>query len=712
MKQLVKKVVTTTNSSGQTLVEETGSEASQKSPALSNMAAMIVEQIARKPSRYKITEYPKGFRIEGGENRTTIEVWLVREGLSATRYNKPDKQMPATDSYFEIFYCKQETGKKNKTLVQNPFAFEFVFEEDGNNEESDRNNILVISDDQNETASNNAPQFDRIENWHFFTPCPLYNYTYLVDQIARGLLKDWKKPYRPKTANSDNNSEMINVANEVAGIGGSSGDECEKDSSGNSNADDIENTPPSYIQEWVIKQTARALNRRIHTQWRRLLEAVNPQVRDIVKRVSALAGNKVLSGCEIWAELYDENNQAMAWLRQDILKYRACAIACRHAEKLSLEAAQHQIENSPEFQALQKKFEMKWELSITPNHRESMPRQQVLKFLAEWQNLYSPTGKTYPTLNRTLMQLPGNIPAELLVNQLPKIQLERPVIDRVELLFLLCYKAATINNYNVWGDHYSKTTNEPVIIKATREQILAALKRVAKSGHLKLKSTKLQDMMWLVRVLLSYPYAHDPKHGNIVGLVEKSLEWSREEEERKLHERLENIDPNTACPPPPIALPEVKNLKSARTIKKGKCDQEELGTVSIRFLATVSDVVREGASMHHCLANYVEEAVRGDYYFFHVIYRNEEATIQVSKTSGEVIQAKGWHNSTNEACKWGTEKLKKWGRKLVRAEKARVQKASLAPIAPETTTTNHDGSQINLQENNNQEPNWLEEIFF
>src|SRR5207237_7604362 len=73
---------------------------------------------------------------------------------------------------------------------------------------------------------------------------------------------------------------------------------------------------------------------------------------------------------------------------------------------------------------------------------------------------------------------------------------------------------------------------------------------------------------------------------------------------------------------PPIPLPEV---------------------AEVRFLDTVGAVCNEAERMQHCVATYVDLAVQGNCFLFHVDYKGEEATIEVG-CEGAVRQAQGPRN--------------------------------------------------------------------
>jgi hypothetical protein len=79
----------------------------------------------------------------------------------------------------------------------------------------------------------------------------------------------------------------------------------------------------------------------------------------------------------------------------------------------------------------------------------------------------------------------------------------------------------------------------------------------------------------------------------------------------------------------------------------------------IRFLGNAKDIIIESETMRHCVANYVDDAIKGISYFFHVEYNGLHATAQITKNRG-FVEARGFRNQMNAACLYAREKLSGW----------------------------------------------------
>src|SRR5207237_508482 len=79
----------------------------------------------------------------------------------------------------------------------------------------------------------------------------------------------------------------------------------------------------------------------------------------------------------------------------------------------------------------------------------------------------------------------------------------------------------------------------------------------------------------------------------------------------------------------------------------------------VRFLDTVAGVCAEAETMQHCVASYIDLAVMGNCYLFHVSYQGEEATVEVG-VEGKARQAQGPRNQPNRAARWGKRVLNRW----------------------------------------------------
>lgn len=67
--------------------------------------------------------------------------------------------------------------------------------------------------------------------------------------------------------------------------------------------------------------------------------------------------------------------------------------------------------------------------------------------------------------------------------------------------------------------------------------------------------------------------------------------------------------------------------------------------------------------MRHCVASYIEQAVSGQCYLFHIDYNGEKATAEIDRF-GSIKQIKGVENKHNIACDYGMLALKDWSKNL------------------------------------------------
>lgn len=278
------------------------------------------------------------------------------------------------------------------------------------------------------------------------------------------------------------------------------------------------------IHQWAKDQTRKALQKHIYAQWQRLLSFVPETKRQVAKAVFAATFDFRVPGCETWDEIYEH-----PFLVQDIIKYRAAAIACHYAVTLT---------NIRNFETRVVQDDL--------DHQATWRRQQIVEYLVtDWKALFSSDGKARRNLCRMLMNLPGNIPAKLLCN-LPVIEfvLNRPVTDRVELLMVLNL-AERIEDVEAhpWREAWYQDWYVDIIIKASRKDILTALQIVSSdinaespSQQQKLRPKK-RDFTMLMTYIHDYYCAMEregntPYHGNLAGLARRSVRWHQEMRQR------------------------------------------------------------------------------------------------------------------------------------------------------------------------------------
>jgi len=147
------------------------------------------------------------------------------------------------------------------------------------------------------------------------------------------------------------------------------------------------------------------------------------------------------------------------------------------------------------------------------------------------------------------------------------------------------------------------------------------------------------DISLLAEYLRDYP---DRYPGNVEGLIERSIEWHRENPIVVEQERIQISDDAEAVLPP-IPLPDDPNIS---------------------FLKDVKAIRTEGKKMYHCIAGYSQNAIQGEVYLFHVDLDGDEASVMVDR-NGKVLQSKGPCNAQNKASKWGALVLGEWGKSLM-----------------------------------------------
>ena len=393
----------------------------------------------------------------------------------------------------------------------------------------------------------------------------------------------------------------------------------------------------THVRQWAVTQTEKTINHPVLHQWHRLLRTVDPTVLAVHRAIfAATLGAAEVATCP---ELYRH-----PYLVRDILHHRAAACAVRDVDLLGDRARLKKVTSSPHAAALKALAE---ELGVRVEivaghppfdffddgpHDESTDADRIgraLENLHEWRGLFSPTGRPYRSLNRTLMQLPGGIPHGL-VCELQSIHLGRPLVDRAELLVATLLSA---NRRIGRTDRHRR-----VLADARAPQIREALGRVAAHTRNNLRFRRTRDLRFFVRFLLDCPEDH---HGTIVGLSDKAIRWHQHQLASGRERLVELYGAATTVAAPPVAPP----------------------AGPIRRLATVEEIAIEGQRMGHCIASHIADAIAGRCYLFHVDHQGETASVLVDQQGG-VVEAHGPGNQRNRAAAWGRRVLRQWGREL------------------------------------------------
>lgn len=344
------------------------------------------------------------------------------------------------------------------------------------------------------------------------------------------------------------------------------------------------------VKEWALKQTAASINSLIHGRWKALLSGADPTALAVQKKVFSATFGYGKSNFVMSPEFYQNR-----FVVKDVLEFRAAAIAAGILGRIAYDA---------------------------DGLAEALDRMN------SWRALFSPSNEAYTSLNKTLTDLSGGVPAHFLL-KLRRFMLPRPITNRIELLTTILANERAPRNVRVFSF-------------ATEDQVREALRLTSNHLHRELSPRRWRDLREMVQFVGDYPEIHP---GNLVGLAERSIRWHRDLGERQVEQFLQRFGPNTETALPPIPLPLIEG---------------------VQFLSTLTDLSEEGQKMEHCIASYAERAVQGNCFLFHVDFRGEQASVEVD-WFGNVVQAYGPKNVKNAASQWGTKVLAKWGRGLARA---------------------------------------------
>ncbi|WP_218932272.1 PcfJ domain-containing protein [Adhaeretor mobilis] len=364
-----------------------------------------------------------------------------------------------------------------------------------------------------------------------------------------------------------------------------------------------------------MRLLVKALGRAIATHCESLLEKADPRVLAVQKGV--------LRTCRRVDNIFlDSRIYRNRYLAKDVATYRAAAVSVALAPHVEYDRAIEDGRGWGSRCALQN-----W----------------VLDALENWQAVLSPTRRAYRSLSRTLMQLPSNIPIDLL-KALSAVELECPIFDRVVLIAVL---QSRDHLYSVCAEEHlslrnatamAREANVRLFMHASRSDIYRVMQIIGNELQCELSPRRLEDIGSAVRYLMDYPDAH---HGRLQGLARKSIEWHRDGAIYELdRDASSHLDQSTARPP--IEMPADPN---------------------VTFLASIREIYREGKEMHSCVAGLADAASAGRVYLFHCEHNGHRATIQVGPT-GQFVEASGPCNQQNQASAYGRKVLLTWGERL------------------------------------------------
>ena len=364
---------------------------------------------------------------------------------------------------------------------------------------------------------------------------------------------------------------------------------------------------PERLKQWRRECAAKAIGKRLHAEWLNLLAKADPRIRELQRKIFSIS--------RTCPEIAHDGRLYSDAIVRDAMKYRAAAIAIVIPEIIYKHRGGDFDDHLPRMRL----------------HLEQNKAINFFDLLLEWRSIYSDTGSPYRSLDRTLMNLPGRVPLDLLAI-LNYVHLRRPLTDRVELTTLL-------ERYSLAMARESSGNILDVWHNARRDQIVRAMCRVGEHLRTPLSPNKRLDISTFVSFVMDGE--PDSYAGGLVGLAERSIDYHRNHLSEYRELVLKKLGGQTKTAIPSVPLPQLPG---------------------IRFLSTVEEIVAEGHEMSHCIANYAKGAVRGRSYLFHVERNGEHASVQVVR--GGVAQSYGPMNRINDASIWGKRVLSPWARSL------------------------------------------------
>ncbi len=405
--------------------------------------------------------------------------------------------------------------------------------------------------------------------------------------------------------------------------------------------------PPYEVRQRVKANTRRAIGHRVHQQWKRLVEGADSRIAAVQKAVFAATGpgeRNLLREPSLYQNKY---------LVRDILRLRSAAAMVGAVEDF-FEPAAPQITGPLETEAAEEWREFvvlradahEHYVHPVPDQCQASSEEEywaaLVERLSHWQDLCSPTGRSYRSLRRTLAAWPGGIPSSLM-RLLPAVTLERPITRRLELVAVLL--AADFDRAN--DDELSPMVR--LMMHTPHAEIANAMEIVSREIGEPLRHRRTADVGRLILYLLDYP---EPHRGRLAGLARRAVRWHRAhprepeqyaEFDTGLESALEDRTPTSLPPIPPPA---------------------EDGIVLLRDLR---EVRQHGLEMGHCIgsSNYCSAAVEGRSYLFSVSCGEDRASAEV-EANGRLRQVCGPNNvnTNNKAVVRARRVLGDWGSQL------------------------------------------------
>ncbi len=237
----------------------------------------------------------------------------------------------------------------------------------------------------------------------------------------------------------------------------------------------------------------------------------------------------------------------------------------------------------------------------------------IISCLESWRKLFSITERVSRALNKTLSNLSDTAGSNSIL-EFSNYSLVRPILNRLEI-------AVSSAGYD---SRHSK-----IFMHAKEDRIMKALSLYSQHIRGVAVDSFLSLISEFVEFLDKFPDIHN---GNIVGLTEKAIKWQEKEKDKDVMKLFCKYDETDKTSIPQFKL----------------CENE-----NIHFLSSAVDIVQEGVTMKHCVTKFIDDAIEGNSFYYHVNFNEESATAELDE-KGRLVQINGPKNKTNTAVDFGS----------------------------------------------------------
>lgn len=207
------------------------------------------------------------------------------------------------------------------------------------------------------------------------------------------------------------------------------------------------------LYNWVKQQNSKALNDRVHKQWKRLLDTLDDKIVEAHKKCYHYLFRQP-------DFLENDTFYNHEQLVHDLIDYRACAVVLQERKHLGKKFIVESDKYQKEINNI-----LKRNMRNDPNGKYSttslldqfwneLSDSEKFRMIKEsWRAFLSDTSKVYDNLNKTIENMPGNLSADTISN-LSQVHLKRPITNRLEFI-------TALSPYGQKKSNYSADLNEP-----------------------------------------------------------------------------------------------------------------------------------------------------------------------------------------------------------------------------------------------------------